>query len=231
MHFYTEGMDKYYAKILSAERLRRCYKIAPPVVQQYFKAEMEYVIKQLNTNSIVLELGCGYGRVLSGLAAHSKFVYGIDTSFDSLLMAKDELRRISNFNILCMDAAKTGFKDNIFDTVICIQNGISAFKANPLELVSESIRITKQGGKLLFSSYSDNFWDERLGWFEAQADEGLIGEIDYDATGNGVIVCKDGFKATTFGITEFELLADKLGLRAHIIEVDNSSIFCEIIVE
>jgi len=224
-------MEKYYNDKLSEERLKRCYEIASPRVKQYLEAEIEHVIKSLPPNSNMLELGCGYGRVLSVLSAHSKFVCGIDTSFDSLLMAKDELRRISNLNLFCMDAAKTGFKDNIFDTVICIQNGISAFKVNPLELVSENIRITKQGGKLLFSSYSDNFWDERLRWFEAQADEGLVGEIDYDATGNGVIVCKDGFKATTFGKTDFELLAEKLGLSAKIVEVDRSSIFCEIVVE
>ncbi len=33
---------------------------------------------------------------------------------------------------------------------------------------------------------------------------GLIGEIDYDRTGGGIIICKDVFKATTFNYIDFE---------------------------
>ena len=81
---------------------------------------------------------------------------------------------------------------------------------------------------VLFSSYSHRFWVERLKWFEIQAKEGLIGEIDYHATGNGVIVCKDGFRATTVDAGRFRSLAAALGLVPNIIEVDGSSLFCEL---
>jgi hypothetical protein len=36
---------------------------------------------------------------------------------------------------------------------------------------------------MLFSTYCERFWEERLKWFEIQAQHGLIGEIDYHATG------------------------------------------------
>src|SRR5947209_3540059 len=45
--------------------------------------------------------------------------------------------------------------------------------------------------------YTPQFWEHRLEWFEIQAAHHLIGEIDYQTTGNGTIVCKDGFRATT----------------------------------
>lgn len=62
-----------------------------------------------------------------------------------------------------------------------------------------------------------------------QAEHGLIGEIDRERTGGGVIVCKDGFQANTVGPDEFQGLCSSLGVRPRIEEVDGSSLFCEII--
>lgn len=55
----------------------------------------------------------------------------------------------------------------------------------------------------------------------------LIGEIDYEATGNGVIVCKDGFRATTISAEDFQILSSGLNIGISIEEVDESSIFLE----
>ena len=60
--------------------------------------------------------------------------------------------------------------------------------------------------------------------------ETLGGTIDYHATGNGVIVCKDGFHATTVNAADFRSLAGVLGLAPKIFEVDCSSLFCEVTV-
>jgi len=37
----------YYSDHLSAERLRRCYEIAPLRVQQYFEAEIQHVLARV----------------------------------------------------------------------------------------------------------------------------------------------------------------------------------------
>ncbi|MCU0646032.1 MAG: class I SAM-dependent methyltransferase, partial [bacterium] len=83
-------------------------------------------------------------------------------------------------------------------------------------------------GIVLFSSYSEKFWEDRLNWFRLQAEHGLVGEIDEEQTGNGVIVCKDGFRATQFGASDFLNLTSDLGVETIIKEVDRSSVFCEI---
>ncbi len=83
---------------------------------------------------------------------------------------------------------------------------------------------------MLLSSYSDRFWDERLDWFELQVQHGLIGEIDRDATGAGTIVCRDGFRATTMEPEEFVSLLAASGVDCKVVEVDSSSIFCEVAV-
>ncbi|UCD17922.1 MAG: methyltransferase domain-containing protein, partial [Candidatus Zixiibacteriota bacterium] len=130
--------------------------------------------------------------------------------------------------LACMDAVDLGFADRFFDCVICIQNGISAFHVEPARLVRESIRIAKDGGRIFFSSYSEKFWEHRLEWFEMQSEQGLLGEIDRSATGNGRIVCRDGFTATTFSANDFDALLMDFSVRYSIHEVDQSSIFCEI---
>jgi 2-polyprenyl-6-hydroxyphenyl methylase/3-demethylubiquinone-9 3-methyltransferase len=57
----------------------------------------------------------------------------------------------------------------------------------------------------------------------------LLGEIDYDRTGEGRIVCKDGFTATTLTQEDFQELTSGLNANIRIQEVDESSLFCEIV--
>lgn len=222
-------MSNYYSNKLSAERLKRVYEIATLRIQQYLDAELEHVIKKIRTSDTVLELGCGYGRIFPSLSKKSKSVFGIDTSFSSLQLGKEMFENISNCFFAQMNAVQLAFPDSTFDVVIGIQNGISAFHVNQLDLVRESIRVTKPNGVVLFSSYSEKFWKFRLEWFQLQTEEGLLGEIDYEKTHDGTIVCKDGFTATTVSAQSFhELTAGIKNTSVKTEEVDESSIFCEI---
>ena len=223
-------MSEYYRERLSAKRLDRVYEIAPPRVRQYLDAEIDHVLESIFPGDAVLELGCGCGRVLEPLARKASCVCGIDTSLESLIRARAARAHRANCHLIRMDAARLGFRDGAFDCTVCIQNGISAFHVDMRELMRESIRVTRAGGLVLFSSYSDAFWEHRLAWFERQAEEGLIGTIDRGKTRDGAIVCTDGFTATTVGARQFEDLAGDLGVAARIVEVDSSSIFCEITV-
>ncbi len=219
-------MTGYYNNILSADKLKKVYEVAPPRTKQYLQAEIDFVLKNINSSDTILELGCGYGRVLKPLAQTAQAVFGIDSSLANIESAKEYLSEFDNIQLSVMDAAELKFEENIFDKVICIQNGISAFHVNPEKLIGESLRILKKGGLILFSSYSDKFWEDRLEWFRIQSKYQLLGEIDWEKTKNGVIVCKDGFSATTFSPANFEKLMLKFKLSYKIEEVDNSSVFC-----
>ena len=179
---------------------------------------------------VALELGCGYGRVLKRLLPAVDLVVGIDTSLASLRMALQFTGCKPSLRLACMDATSMGFRDRSFDLTLCVQNGICAFVVDQRQLFREALRVTRSGGVVLFSSYSPQFWEHRLQWFEMQSAHHLIGEIDHQATGNGVIVCKDGFCATTADRTTFEKLAAGLGVTPRITEVDDSSLFCEIVI-
>jgi SAM-dependent methyltransferase len=215
----------YYAKNLSADRLRRAYEIAGPRVRQYLRAEIDHLALMVKPGDRILELGCGYGRVLAPLAAIAGQGWGVDNSQDNIDLAKAEHREL---NFAVMDAADLEFGDHCFDLVLGVQNFISACKVPPETLLREALRVTRPGGRVVLSSYAAEFWPHRLEWFRQQAEEGLVGPIDEAATGDGVIVCQDGFRAFTFSPEDFRTLAQARGLDSHVFTIDQSSVFCEI---
>ena len=219
----------YYKEKLSATRLLRCYEIAPPRIKQYLNAEIQFVISNLQGKGLVLELGCGYGRVMKEVSQFVSWIIGNDISKQSLELARSYMEDCQNYTVFMMDASQMAFHSCTFDAVFCIQNGISAFGVNKKRLIAESIRVTKDNGVILFSSYSPKIWQARIKWFRNQSQFGLIGEIDDEKTCDGTIVCQDGFRATTIGGDQFVELFDEFGLKASIIEVDKSSIFCRVI--
>ena len=223
-------MHDYYARKLSAQRLKRVYEISPPRVKRYLDAEIEFLWKRLGSKEWILELGCGYGRILERLSLKCVNLWGIDTSEDSLRMASEILGKDLRGRLMAMNAVQLGFKAKTFDRLLCMQNGISAFNVDPNELVREALRVIRPGGSAIFSSYAEAFWEPRLEWFRLQAAHGLIGEIDEHATGQGVIVCKDGFRATTIFPQDFRQLAERVGAPAKITILEESSVICEIAV-
>lgn len=218
----------YYSKKLNANKLQKCYEIASPRIQQLLAAEIDFILRNLSGDDIVLDLGCGYGRVAIELARRAKKIIGIDISQENIALGKYLYRQVDTIEFYKMNAVDLNFPADVFDVTICVQNGISAFKEDPYVLLKEALRVTKRKGVLLFSSYSDKIWQDRLDWFQIQANEKLLGEIDYERTKDGVIVCKDGFKAITYSADDFVKLASGFDVDINMYEVDNSSLFCKI---
>lgn len=223
----SNRMKGYYQRQLSGPRLQRVYELSPPRILQYLEAETRHVADQVRGVSRVLELGCGYGRALREIAAHVGRAIGVDIARPNLELAARYLRGAPNCTVLKMDAVRMGFRDGAFDAVICLQNGISAFAVDRRRLLAEAARVTRTGGSILFSTYSPMIWSDRLGWFRAQAREGLVGPLDESHSVNGTIVCHDGFRSTTVTAEEFRELFASEGLSAEIQEVDDSSLFAE----
>lgn len=224
-------MTRYYAQRLAAERLAHCYELAPPRMRRYLEQEIVHLLERIAPGSEVLELGCGYGRVALRLAAAGALVTGIDVAEDSLAMAR-ELAASTQLESRCrwqaMDALALDFDDASFDAVLCVQNGIAAFRVDREALVREAWRVLRPGGLLLLATYTEAIWPDRLAWFEAQAEAGLIGAIDHQASREGVIVCNDGFRSGRASDSEFHALAFTLSVDPVIEEVDASSLWCEL---
>jgi SAM-dependent methyltransferase len=219
----------YYRERLSGFRLFRCYEVASERIRRYLRAEVDFVVSNVDGAGLVLELGCGYGRVMKRVSRFVGWVVGNDVSRESLDFARGYMEGCGNYDVFLMDASRMGFGSCFFDVVFCVQNGISAFGVDKRRLVAEAVRVTKDNGIILFSSYSPKIWEARLEWFRKQSLFGLVGEIDEERTSDGTIVCKDGFRATTVSGDEFVDLFGDLGLDASIIEVDESSVFCKVV--
>ena len=219
-------MPDYYNTSLSAIRLKKCYDIAPSRIRQYLQAEIDFVLGKISRQDVVLDLGCGYGRIIPYLAKKAKYVHGTDASLPSLILAKEFLKNTHHHFLQHMDALKLSYSANTMDVVLCLQNGISAFPADQRTLVKEAVRVTKPGGISIFSTWSEKFWDHRLKWFELQSKAGLIGKLDPEKTKNGNIVCLDGFSASTMNPKKFlELTRWIRGIKVTIKEVDDSCVF------
>jgi SAM-dependent methyltransferase len=220
--------ERYYIEKLGGERLRLVYEIAPPRVRRYLEAEIEFVLGLMRPGESVLELGCGYGRVLARLAERAALAVGIDTAQQSLTLGRQITPRTLPCEFVLMDAVDTAFRDASFDITVCVQNGIAAFAVDQERLIREALRVTRPGGRALFSTYDERFWPERLAWFEAQSRAGLLGPIDHERTGGGVIVCTDGFRAGMLSPDELRGLCRRVGVEPEIVSVDGSSVFCVI---
>ena len=216
-------MGNYYTEKLSSQKLFQVYASEIPRIRQYLRAEIEFVKGRLDGSQRVLELGAGYGRIVREIAPHCRSIVGIDISEESVALGREYVKEQPNAEMLVMDVHKMDFSEP-FDAILCLQNGLSAMGAD-LSVVGKVYDALAPGGAAYFSTYSAGFWDFRLKWFEEQAAKKLLGELDYDQTKDGVIVCKDGFKAKTHSPEDFEKMGKALGCRYEIQEVDGSSLF------
>lgn len=216
-------MDNYYAGKLNSQNLFQVYDTKIPRIKQYLQAEIDFVKGNLSSKQNVLELGAGYGRIVRELAPYCGTIVGIDISLESVQLGKEYLKKHSNASLIKMDVHSMEFTKP-FDVILCLQNGLSAIDADS-SLIHNILHMLSTDGTAYFSSYSSKFWQSRLQWFEEQASKGLLGKIDYTKTQNGIIVCNDGFKATTYSLEDFQKLGEESGCLYELEEVDESSNF------
>ena len=225
LSYESEGINlsNYYADKLNSQKLFKVYDTSIPRVRQYLAAEIGFVRDSLKGSERVLELGAGYGRIVRELAPYCGSIVGIDISSENVGLAEEYVRACPNTKMEVMDVHKLSF-DSPFDVVLCLQNGLSSMRADS-RVIEDILRCTADRGAAYFSTYSSKFWEQRLLWFYEQAEKGLLGEIDTEQTKDGVIVCKDGFKARTHSEDELRSIGNELGYPYEIKEVDESSLF------
>lgn len=216
-------MGNYYAESLNSQKLFQVYDTALPRIKQYFAEEIDYVRQRLTGKERVLELGAGYGRIVRELAPNCASIVGMDISEDSVRLGKEYLKDFPNADMVSMDVHQMHF-DRPFDVILCLQNGLSAMRADD-QTIQGILAVLAPGGTAFFSTYSANFWDHRIAWFQEQADKKLLGELDMDQTRDGVIICKDGFKAITQTPEDYKTIGKKSGYPYEVTEVDGSSLF------
>jgi ubiquinone/menaquinone biosynthesis C-methylase UbiE len=123
------GMDKY---------LQSC---RTEFWKNVFKAELHYILRELNGTKDVLSIGCGPAIIEAGLAEHGFNVTGLDISKEALNQAPDSIRTVVG------SAENMDFADSSFDAVIYIAS--LQFIENYKEAIKQTARVLRTGGKLL----------------------------------------------------------------------------------
>ncbi len=217
-------MANFYSESINAGRLQQVYQTKIERVRQYLDKEIEFVRNQLTPDSIVLELGAGYGRIMKRLSNSIKSIHGLELTSNSVAFGQVYLKECPNCSLHVLDVYQFD-EENQYDAVLCLQNGLSAIKGDTSRLIEIAMRSLREAGKAIFSSYSAKFWNVRLNWFQEQADKGLLGELDYEKTGAGSIVCRDGFTASTYSLGDLARIGEASGFPYTVQEVDDSSVF------
>jgi 2-polyprenyl-6-hydroxyphenyl methylase/3-demethylubiquinone-9 3-methyltransferase len=216
--------ENYYAKDLNAQKLFQVYQTKYQRVKQYFEAEISFVRNRLQGTERVLELGAGYGRIMKELSSSCVSITGIDISEGNVEFGNKYLGDVPNAKLMVMDAHNLKFSET-FDVVLCLQNALSAMKTQPLEYVKKIMALLSPEGKAFISSYSAKFWEHRMAWFHEQSEKGLLGEIDMEQTKDGVIICKDGFRATTHSPQDMDSIGKASGFQYDVTEVRKQKSF------
>ncbi len=110
----------------------------------------KYTTDEMFKDKTVLDIGCGAaGKSLYYASLGAKIVHGADV----VEKYKEESKKLSiekgledKFEFHLCDAAKLGFDDNTFDTII--MNDSMEHVSKPEEVVNECMRVLKPSGKL-----------------------------------------------------------------------------------
>ncbi|MBW2146855.1 MAG: methyltransferase domain-containing protein [Deltaproteobacteria bacterium] len=103
----------------------------------------------------ILDVACGMGATTKYLLKYYKCseVIGINISYKQLAISRVNA---PGCTFLLMDAAKLGFKDNVFDTVMCVE---AAFHFDTREdFLREAYRALKPSGHLVLSDILLRKW-------------------------------------------------------------------------
>jgi len=131
----------------------------PFLVQKKIREKTLFFIKDYQLESI-LDAGCGRGDFTAILARNFKNaeVIGLDFSLETLNLARDSFRRLSNLEFRQADLLKLPFPDRRFDLVICL-NTIHHITSQDLEMVvAELSRVSGQMVVLEFKNSQSLAW-------------------------------------------------------------------------
>jgi ubiquinone/menaquinone biosynthesis C-methylase UbiE len=133
-----------------------------PALKRFLEAEIDFIKKHLDCNHSVLEIGCGFGRVLEIISGKARAVTGIDFSDTLLKQAKEKLAKKDNIDLHNMEAHRLKFDDCTFRCTMCMENTFGNMPEIALDVLKEMKRVTKKGGQIILSVYSEAAKDMQL---------------------------------------------------------------------
>lgn len=136
----------------------RCSAHYPKALLDYLAAEESKLVEicKNRPSGVVLEAGCGRGRIIENILPHCKMIVGMDYSAALGRVCLEKFESERKVVILERDVSCTGFPDNHFDIVILAFNTLGNTDTDKEKILLELKRVLKADGKLAISVYSEN---------------------------------------------------------------------------
>ena len=129
------------------------YEITAEHYHRYF------AIKNIIKNKIVLDIASGEGYGTNLISQNAKYVYGVDISEETIMLAKKKYIK-DNLEYICAQASDIPLKDNSIDVVISFETIEHLKSETQIKFMKEIKRVLKEDGLLIISTpnklvYSD----------------------------------------------------------------------------
>ncbi len=146
----------YWEKIL---------KNPSPAYRELFVSQKEYIVNNITSADIVLDIGCGDGKNIVTILQATNHVFGVDNDLIAIKDAKERLKKYPEIDLLFADALSLPFKNETFDVVTFFEI-IGNMGNSKISALKEVHRVLKKDGFIILSTYSENAFDERMKMYE-----------------------------------------------------------------
>ena len=113
---------------------------------------------KLDSNELVLDLGCGTGFLFKHINKQVRLVVGIDLSQKALVEVKKRTKNMTNTALILADADNTPFPDHTFDKIFAIT--VLQNMPDPTKTLSEMKRAGKLQATFAVTGFKKSFTQE-----------------------------------------------------------------------
>jgi len=139
---HKEAIQKQFARTLEAFS-KTAVRDTPEVLAE------KVAFAKPQPNDLALDVACGPGELVLGLAAQVKFARGLDLTYEMLRRAREFQveRNISNAFFDCGEAEQLPYSDHSFDLITCQCSLHHTLK--PELVLKEMVRVLKSDGRMM----------------------------------------------------------------------------------
>lgn len=105
-----------------------------------------WILKHVQKQDTVLDVGCGDGLLVSKLAPLSKKVIGVDSHFPSIIKAKEHISQFQNATVINVSFEDFKFEEDLIDTVIFVA---SIHHMDMAEAIEKAKKLLSPHGKII----------------------------------------------------------------------------------
>jgi ubiquinone/menaquinone biosynthesis C-methylase UbiE len=137
-----------------------CYVTGPATEQELRKSGLSDALRiiekiKINPSDVVLEVGCGVGRLGYTLADHCYKWIGCDISSNMIRHAQSRLKEKSNVEFILLDSNSLAqIRSNSVNALYCSVVFMHLDEWDRFTYIEEAYRVLKHGGRIYFDNFN-----------------------------------------------------------------------------